>query len=104
MDEVAAARAVRGEMLPMDRLDLYNLPSFMINGESGDQLIELVKQARDSGSLLVFLFHGVGGGHSLNVSLEAHSQLLHFLSQHEDEIWTTSMIEAVENIRRHRAH
>jgi sialate O-acetylesterase len=100
--DVAAARAVREEMLPMGRIDIYNIPSYMINGESGEQLIELVKRARETGSLLVFLFHGVGGGHSLNVSLSAHSQLLHFLSQHEDEIWITSMIEAVENIKLHQ--
>jgi hypothetical protein len=38
----------------------------------------------------------------MNVSLAAHNKLLYFLSQHRDEIWTASMIEAVENIRQNR--
>jgi len=48
--------------------------------------------------LLVFLFHGVGGEHSLNVSLEAHRQLILFLSQHRNEIWIAPMIDVAEYI------
>ena len=34
-----------------------------------------------------------GGEHSLNVSLEAYSALLHYLKQHENDIWIAPMIE-----------
>jgi hypothetical protein len=37
--------------------------------------------------LVMFLFHGVGGEHDLNVSLEAHRQLLRFLKENEKDIW-----------------
>ena len=48
---------------------------------------------------LVFLFHGVGGEHSLNVSLEAHRKLLLFLKQHEKEIWVAPFIEVTEYVQ-----
>lgn len=85
-------------MHTIDNIDVYDMDSYMINGESGQQLIDLVEKARDSHSLLVFLFHGVGGGHDLNVSLKAHSKLLHYLKQHDDKIWTTTLLEAAKNI------
>jgi peptidoglycan-N-acetylglucosamine deacetylase len=49
--------------------------------------------------LLVFLFHGVGGEHNLNVSLDAHSQLIHYLKQHEDKIWVAPMVDVAKYIR-----
>ena len=51
---------------------------------------------------LDFLFHGVGGGHSLNVSLAAHSKLLHFLKQNEKDIWIAPMIEVADYIKEYR--
>src|SRR5438093_1239685 len=76
---------------------------YAVNGESGEQLIHLVKQALANNSLLVFLFHGVGGEHSLNVSLPAHSALLHFLKQNESEIWIAPMIEVAEYIKNYQS-
>lgn len=61
-------------------------------------MIDLVKKAQQSHTLLVFLFHGVGGGHSLNVSLSAHSKLLHYLKANENNIWIAPMVNAAENI------
>jgi peptidoglycan/xylan/chitin deacetylase (PgdA/CDA1 family) len=97
--EFVAARGVKAEMLPINRVDLYNIGCYVINGQSGDELISLVKKAMETHTLLVFLFHGVGGEHSLNVSLTAHSQLLHFLKQNEKDIWIAPLIEVAEYIR-----
>jgi len=52
--------------------------------------------------LLVFLFHGVGGEHSLNVSVEAHSDLLHFLKVNEKNIWIAPMIDVAKYIQQYR--
>ena len=103
-DELVAARAVRSEMHKMNEIDVYDIDSYMINGETGEELIELVKKAIKTNSLLVFLFHGVGGEHSLNVSLDAHKQLLEFLKQNENDVWTTTMLEAVENINKNQSN
>ena len=103
-DEFIAARAVRSEMVSLAHTDLYDLPSYMINGQSGDELIALVKEAMSRHSLLIFLFHGVGGDHALNVSLEAHSKLLHFLAQNRKIVWTAPMVDVAEYIRRYQTH
>ena len=97
-NEFIAARGVSGRMPSIGEVDLFNINCYGINGESGEQLVSLVRQAMDKKGLLVFLFHGVGGEHSLNVSLEAHRQLLVFLSQHKNEIWIAPMIEVSEYI------
>ena len=47
----------------------------------------------------MFLFHGVGGGHALNVDLGAHRQLLRYLKAHEKEIYIAPMVEVAEKIR-----
>jgi peptidoglycan/xylan/chitin deacetylase (PgdA/CDA1 family) len=101
-DDFVAARGVMPEMLPINKINLYNIGCYAINGETGDQLIALVKQAMTTHTLLVFLFHGVGGEHSLNVSLPAHSQLLHFLKQHERNIWMAPMIDVADYIKNHQ--
>jgi len=97
-NEFVAARGVSGAMPSLGEVDLFNINCYGINGQSGDELISLVKQAMDKKALLVFLFHGVGGEHSLNVSLEAHRQLILFLSQHRNEIWIAPMIDVAEYI------
>jgi Predicted xylanase/chitin deacetylase len=94
------ARGVEEKMQKIYEIDVYNIGSYMINGQSGDELIGMVKKAIENNSLLVFLFHGVGGEHSLNVSLDAHSKLLHFLKQNEKDIWVTPLVNVAEHIKR----
>jgi sialate O-acetylesterase len=99
--EFIAARAVEDRIQSRDGIDLCNIPSYMINGQSGEELINLVRKGMESNGLVVFLFHGVGGEHNLNVSLEAHSRLLHFLKQNEKDIWIAPMIEIGEYVKQH---
>jgi peptidoglycan/xylan/chitin deacetylase (PgdA/CDA1 family) len=101
-NEFAAARGVQFELLPIDKVDLYDVRCYTGNGQTGEQLIEVVKQAEQKNALLVFLFHGVGGEHSLNVSLEAHSKLLHYLKQKQKDIWVAPMINVAEFIKNYR--
>ena len=70
-----AARGVRGEMHPIDQIDLYNTDGYIVNNDSGEKMIALVKKAIETNTLLIFVFHGVGGEHSLDVSLAAHQEL-----------------------------
>jgi len=78
-NDFVAARAVRHELHKINEIDLYNVDCYMVNGESAEQIIAWVKKAMDSQSLLVLLFHGVGGGNSLDVSIPAHRSVLQFL-------------------------
>ena len=101
-NDFIVARGVTPEMQTIDKVDLMNVDCYGINGETGEQLISLVKQAMSTHTLLVFLFHGVGGEHSLNVSLEAHSKLLHYLQQNEKDIWVAPMIGVAKFIKNKR--
>lgn len=94
-----AARGVEGKMQKIGEIDPYDIGAYMINGQSGDELIALVRQAMEKNALLVFLFHGVGGEHALNVSLAAHSQLLHFLKKNERDIWVAPLVDITGYLR-----
>ncbi|UOQ77113.1 polysaccharide deacetylase family protein [Hymenobacter sp. 5516J-16] len=98
-NDFVGARGVTAGLQPLAQVDLANINSYMINGQSGDYLINLVKQAQRSHTLLVFLFHGVGGGHGLNVELAAHRQLLRYLQAHEQDIWVAPMVEVAEKMK-----
>jgi sialate O-acetylesterase len=67
-NDFAGARGVAPGLQTLKQVNLDNIDSFMINGQSADYLINLVKQAMQSRTLLVFLFHGVGGGHNLTLA------------------------------------
>ena len=98
-NDFVAARAVRNEMHQLPEIDLYNVDCFVVNGESGAQLTDWARKAMETNSLLVILFHGVGGGNALNVSLAAHREFLLFLKQHESEIMIAPMIVVSDYIR-----
>ena len=102
-DDLVAARAVKGELEQLGEIDLYKINSFPIVGESGDELVSLVKEAIQTNSLIVFLFHGVGGEHFMDVSLQAHRQLLQFLKENENDIWTATMLDVAINIKENKA-
>ncbi len=99
---VSGARGGGGRLQTIDDIDLYDGGSFMINGHSGDDLIRLVNDAAVRNALAVFLFHGIGGEHSLNVSSADHRELITFLKHNENEIWVATMVDLCEYVRRVR--
>jgi len=46
----------------------------------------------------VILFHGVGGGNALNVSLDDHRKILSYIKQHQKDIYVAPMLEMAEHI------
>ena len=102
-NEFAGARGVSPGLQSIKQVDLTNIDCYMINGQSADYMIDLVKKAIQTHTLLVFLFHGVGGGHSINVDLHAHSQLLHYLKQNQNKIWIAPMVEVTKYINKQQA-
>ena len=97
--DFVAARGVTGGLQTAAQVKLDNVDCYSINGQNATYMIDLVKQAQQSHTLLVFLFHGVGGGHSLNVDLGAHRQLLRYLKAHEKDIYIAPLVEVAEKIR-----
>jgi peptidoglycan/xylan/chitin deacetylase (PgdA/CDA1 family) len=98
-NDFIAARGVSGVMPTINNVNLYDFPGYMVNGQSGEELIQMVKQAEEKGALLVFLFHGVGGEHGLNVSLPAHRQLLQYLKSRQKAIWVAPLIDVAEYVK-----
>ena len=97
--DFVAARAVRAQMHKINEIDLYNVDCYMVNGETEEQMIEWVKKAAETNSLLVILFHGVGGGNALNVSIEAHRGFLQYMKKNEKDLWIATMLEVAEYIK-----
>jgi sialate O-acetylesterase len=98
-NDFVAARAVRNQMHRIQEIDLLNVDCYMVNGESGTQMIDWVRKAVETNSLLVILFHGVGGGNALNVSVPAHREFLQYLKKNEKDIWIAPMVDVAEYIK-----
>ena len=98
-NDFVAARAVRNEMHKINEIDLYNVDCYMVNNHSFEQMKEWVDKAMQTNSLLVILFHGVGGGNSLNVSLQAHREVLQYIKKNEKDCWIAPMLEVAEFIK-----
>jgi peptidoglycan/xylan/chitin deacetylase (PgdA/CDA1 family) len=79
-------------------LDPMLVPSWMVQDVSGEEMIAFVKKAVDAGGLAVFMFHGVGGGHSINISREAHRQLLDWLVAHRETVWTDTFRSVMTHV------
>jgi peptidoglycan/xylan/chitin deacetylase (PgdA/CDA1 family) len=101
-NDFAGARGVKGSMVQAQTANLDDIDSYFINNHDAAYMIGLVKKAIETNSLVVFLFHGVGGGHSLNVDRREHTQLLHYLRQHEKDLWVAPMVHVAEYIRKNK--
>jgi sialate O-acetylesterase len=94
-----AARAVRTQMHKINEIDLYNVDCYMVSNYSFEQMKKWVDKAVQTNSLLVILFHGVGGGNALDVSLPAHREFLKYLKKNEKDIWIAPMLKVAEHIK-----
>jgi len=74
--------------IPADKsqINRYKMPVWAPNNVTGAQLIDFVKQAAQQGTIANITFHGIGGDY-LNVSTEAHTELLAHLAQHPELYW-----------------
>lgn len=93
-DQFVSMRGVRSQLNKIGSIDLTNIDCYVANEGNASELISWAEKARDENALLVVLFHGVGGGHSINVSLEKHRAFLAYLKAHEDDYWVTTLLEA----------
>ncbi len=99
-----AARSTRNQLHPINEVKLQDVDCFVVNNNTAAEMIEWVNKARENNSLLVILFHGVGGGNSLNVSLADHREFLSYLKQQEKDIWIAPMITVAKYIKAYQAN
>ncbi len=98
-DDFVGARGVRDEIVPYGKVDVYNTACFSMVNATGEQMIEIVKKGMKENGLVIFLFHGVGGEHNLNVDLKEHRKLVHFLKQNQNDIWVAPFIDVVKFLK-----
>lgn len=94
-----AARGVRAEMHKIQDIDLYAVDCYVVSNHKAEQMIAWVDEAMRTNSMLVILFHGVGGGNGLDVSLPDHRQFLQYLKDHEKDIYIAPMVDMAKHIR-----
>jgi peptidoglycan/xylan/chitin deacetylase (PgdA/CDA1 family) len=102
--DFVAARAVRNEMHKINEIDLYNTDCYVVNNHNFEQMKEWVDKAIQTNSLLVILFHGVGGGNGLNVSIDDHRKILSYIKQQEKDVMIAPMLEVAEHIKTWQAN
>lgn len=86
----------------MANVDPYRVASFGPVGSSGKDLIALVKEAGQRGTMVAFTFHGVGGDY-LSVSTQAHDELLRFLGAHREEYWTDTFLTIMTHVKQEQS-
>jgi peptidoglycan/xylan/chitin deacetylase (PgdA/CDA1 family) len=79
-------------------LDPHAVPGLGPVGLSGAQLIAIVKEAGEKGTMVNFTFHGIGGDY-LATSKEAHDELLSFLASNRNVYWTDTFLGIMRHVR-----
>ena len=81
-------------------IDVMHIPARSFpEAVTGRQLIDYAIEAEKGGGLAVFVFHGVAGEY-LNVSDQAHRELVAWLAAHRREVWTATLGEVAAWARR----
>lgn len=77
----------------------YKVEWISADASTETQLVAAMKKAMDNGALLVIVFHGVGGEHSINISLEAHRELMRYIKQNESKIWVAPFLDIAQHMQ-----
>ncbi len=82
----------------MRTLDPLAVPVAAPAGVTGKQLIAIVQRAAEQGTMVNFTFHGIGGDY-LSVSSQAHEELVRYLAQHRQLVWTGTFINIMKHVK-----
>jgi peptidoglycan/xylan/chitin deacetylase (PgdA/CDA1 family) len=96
--EFVAIKARVGGVTPdMATLDPYLVEVAAPVNMSGEDLIAIVKEAAEKGTMANLTFHGIGGDY-LSVSTEAHAQLLQYLAENQDIYWVDTFLNIMKYV------
>lgn len=102
-DDFVAIKAKAGAIVAdMAQLNVHAVEVIAPVGSSGAELIALVKQAGQYGTMVNFTFHGIGGDH-LSVSAQAHAELLTYLAANRDIYWTDTFLNIMQYVTAQQA-
>lgn len=99
LNDFVGIKAKTGDIVAnMAQFDVYAVQVIAPVGSSAEELINLVKQAAQHGTMINFTFHGVGGDH-LSVSAQAHEELLAYLAANRHLYWTDTFINIMQYVK-----
>jgi peptidoglycan/xylan/chitin deacetylase (PgdA/CDA1 family) len=87
-----------GAQASMRGFDPYAVNAVVPVGQSGAQLIEMVKQAAAKGTMISFTFHGIGGDYLEN-SAQAHEELVKYLAENRKLYWTDTFLNVMKYVK-----
>jgi hypothetical protein len=93
-----AGRGVGESANRPERCDLACLSSWMVQGESAEQLIQRAESAAALGDWGIFCFHGIGGEHLL-IATDAFESLVRHLAENRERIWTDTVLSVADHVR-----
>lgn len=100
--EFVAIKLESGGVTPdMNKLDPYAVSVAFPSGVTGQQLIDIAKEAAAKGTMANFTFHGVGGDH-LMVSAEAHEELVKYLAANKNTYWVDTFVNEMKYVKAHQ--
>ncbi len=99
----SGARAAGSIPETMEEVNVYEVPSWCVNENTGQDMIAFVERAAQKGTLAVIMFHGIGAN-NLRVSRKAHNELLAYLAQHSDRFWVATFSDIVDYIKTKRGY
>ena len=99
-----AARTGDNTVVPdMSTLDTYLVPSWCVVNPEFDELKAFVDKAAEMSTMAVFMFHGCGGGHRLDISRENHQKLLDYLAANPDKFYVDTFINTMKHVKAEKA-
>ncbi|RZK10276.1 MAG: chitooligosaccharide deacetylase [Flavobacterium sp.] len=98
-DEFVGARGVASGYLPAKSVNLTDINAFGHDGSTAEKMIAQIEDAEKAGSFIVFLFHGVGGEHPMNVEEAEHQKIVDYLKKREKDIWVATMVDVAKYIK-----
>jgi hypothetical protein len=86
-------------MSTINKVNLSDVDCYVVNHHTAEQMIAWVNEAVKTNSLLVVLFHGVGGGNGLDVEIAEHRKFLLYLKANQKDLWVAPMAEVAEVVK-----
>jgi sialate O-acetylesterase len=95
-----AARSASPGLADPYECDLSFVPAWaMFDTTPRTDVLRWIDEAIERGRWAVLIFHGVGGGHSINVSPQFHLEIVDHVVRHRDRLWCDTFLKVALLIR-----
>jgi len=97
----AARTGPRRRIIDPMTVDFAAIPSWKMDQDTDiDHAIGFIDDAIEAGGWAVLTFHGVDGGHTINVSREFHRAVCKHIAMHNDVVWCDTLVNVAMHIRK----